>query len=89
VPFLRGGVAIKKVRVPSGEEELVVLETLLEAAGIRYYIQNENVSSLLPGFRGDTLWGKAIWVSDEDEGRAKDVIVAFLEKAGDGPGNAA
>jgi hypothetical protein len=76
---------MKKVRVPSGEGELLVLVGLLEAAGIRYFIQNENISSLYPGLQGDSLWGKAIWVGDEDEGRAKDVARAFLEKTGQGP----
>jgi len=80
---------MKKVRVPSGEGELLVLGGLLEAAGIRYFVQNENVASLYPGLQGDSLWGKAIWVSDEDEGRAKDVIRDYLEKVGDEPEDAA
>ena len=72
---------MKKLYAPIDESELVVLRSMLESAGIPYYVQNENFGSLFSGVFLKNLNAKTIMVPEEYFETANEIISNFKEES--------
>lgn len=73
---------MKKVYAPVSEEELLVLKSILEAQGVRYFTQNDNFGSLYAMGPFHSFTQKVLHVADEDERRAIEILGEYLAKDG-------
>jgi hypothetical protein len=67
---------------PDSEGELLFLKSLLDEAGIPYYVHNERFGSLMAGPQIAHYNRKAIWVHEGDRHEAAALIRDFLERSG-------
>lgn len=74
---------------PDSEGELLFLKSLLDDAGIPYYVHNERFGSLLAGPQIAHYNRKTIWVHESDREDAAALICDFLDRtAADRPATA-
>ena len=73
---------MKKAYVPGSEEELVVLRSIFEGEGVPCYVQNDNFGSLYATGLMHSFNQKAMYVSDQDERKARKIIEDYLAKDG-------
>ena len=69
---------------PDSEGELLFLKSLLDEAGIPYYVHNERFGSLMAGPQIAHYNRKAIWVHEADHEEAAALIGDFLKRTGAG-----
>jgi hypothetical protein len=67
---------------PDSEGELLFLKSLLDEAGIPYYVHNERFGSLLAGPQIAHYNRKTIWVHEGDREEAAALISDFLDRTG-------
>ncbi len=67
---------------PDSEGELLFLKSLLDEAGLPYYVHNERFGSLMAGPQIAHYNRKAIWVHEGDREEAAALIGDFLERTG-------
>ncbi len=65
---------------PDSEGELLFLKSLLDDAGIPYYVHNERFGSLLAGPQIAHYNRKTIWVHEADREEAAALIGDFLDR---------
>ena len=65
---------------PDHESELLVLRSVLDASGIRYFVKNDLFGSLTVGPRIDHYNRKTIYVHQEDLDLARPLLAEFLAK---------
>ncbi len=69
---------------PDSEGELLFLKSLLDEAGIPYYVHNERFGSLLAGPQIALYNRKTIWVHRHDREEASALVGDFLRRTGAG-----
>ena len=74
-----------EIHSPDSEGELLFLKSLLDEAGIPYYVHNERFGSLLAGPQIAHYNRKTIWVHHNDREEAAALICDFLERTADEP----
>lgn len=67
---------------PDSEGELLFLKSLLDEAGIPYYVHNERFGSLMAGPQIAHYNRKTIWVHEADRHEAAALISDFLHRTG-------
>ena len=67
---------------PDSEGELLFLKSLLDEAGIPYYVHNERFGSLMAGPQIAHYNRKTIWVHETDGHEAAALITDFLDRTG-------
>ncbi len=67
---------------PEGEPQLAVLKSVLDGAGIRFFVYNDTIGSMLAGPRIAHCNRKQILVAEEDLEEARALLSEFLEKTG-------
>jgi hypothetical protein len=67
---------------PDSEGEMLFLKSLLDEAGIPYYVHNERFGSLLAGPQIAHYNRKTIWVHEGDRDEAAALIGDFLDRTG-------
>jgi len=72
-----------KLLAPRDENELVIVKSLLEGAGIAFHIQNEHFGALYPGLNIFPFSERVILVADPDFDRAS-LLVHDFRKATEG-----
>lgn len=65
---------------PDSEGEMLFLKSLLDDAGIPYYVHNERFGSLLAGPQIAHYNRKTIWVHEADREDAAALITDFLDR---------
>ena len=65
--------------VPRDENELLLVSSLLEGAGIEYFVQNEHFGGLYPGLNLFPFSERVILVAEPDLDRASLLLQDFLE----------
>jgi hypothetical protein len=65
--------------VPRDENELLLVSSLLEGAGIAYFVQNEHFGGLYPGLNLFPFNERIIFVAEPDLDRASLLLRDFLE----------
>ena len=76
---------MRKIFTPENEVDLALVRGLLEEAGIRYFVHNDHFGSLHVGLMVPLLSQKTIMVAPEDEGRAREIVAAFLADRSNAP----
>jgi len=69
---------------PRGEMELLLLRSILDDAGILYYVHNDTFGSLYSGRYAEAYNRKTIYVSKIDVGEGRVLLREFLERTGQG-----
>jgi len=70
---------MKLLYKPKDDADLSIVESLLEANGINYYVFNKNFGSLYPGVQIDYFNARTIMVPEEEFDRARDVLIENYE----------
>jgi hypothetical protein len=69
---------------PRNEGELMLLKSIFQAAGIRFFVHNDAFGSLTVGPRIDRYNQKRIFIADADYRDAQELLQEFLVKTRDG-----
>ncbi|MBI4699445.1 MAG: DUF2007 domain-containing protein [Nitrospirae bacterium] len=69
-----------KLYTPRNASELALIESILEAEKIDYFVKNDNFGSLYIGPQIDLYNQKTIMVQDDQYDRAKDVMSDYLQQ---------
>ncbi len=67
---------------PRGEMELLLLRSILDDAGILYFVHNDTFGSLYSGRYAEAYNRKTIYVSEVDLGEGRVLLREFLERTG-------
>lgn len=67
---------------PQNESELVVMVSLLEAAGIQHYVHNQGFGGLYPGMQIGLYNDRRIMVPAERAAEARELLSVFLPLQG-------
>ncbi len=70
---------MKPLYKPKDDFDLSIVESLLEANGINYYVFNRHFSSLYPGVQIGFFNATTIMVPEEEFERARDVLIENYE----------
>jgi hypothetical protein len=69
------------VAFPRTESELAVMESLLEANGIRHYVHNRWFGGLYPGLQIDLYNVRSVMVADDQAADACELLSMFAQPA--------
>lgn len=70
---------------PRGEMELLILRSLLEDAGIPFYVRNDTFGSLCPGRYSEAYNRKTVCVPEAAREDARELVQEFLDRTGGSP----
>ena len=67
-----------RICVPESEAQLAVIRSLFQAAGIEFFVKNDNFGTTFTGPQIDNYNAKTVWVAEPFEARAR-ALVAELQ----------
>lgn len=70
---------------PRGEMELLFLRSILDDAGIPYFIHNDTFGSLYPGRFAESYNRKILYVPEPHLGEARSLLREFFQRTGEPP----
>ncbi len=70
---------------PKNESEAAVIVALMEAYGIRFYMQGGAFSTMYPGAFSNSLNAQTLMVDEADEKLARELLTAFQGEADAAP----
>jgi len=76
---------MKELYSPAGEMELLLLRSVLEDAGLPYFVRNDTFGSLYPGLYAEAFNRKQIYVPEVHFEEAAYLVREFLSRAGGEP----
>jgi len=71
---------VRKLYSPRDEAEVVLIKSLLDAAGITYFVHNDHFGSLRPGACIPLYNEKTVMVSESDLPEARRVIADIMDQ---------